>query len=94
MKNLLEKRENILRYPRLDTVLMVEKTIKNMGHCETKKQLWQALPKQVMYQTFSLILDYLEELGKIVVKNGEIIWIWDPEGVRKYMKEKKHLIIR
>ncbi|MBU3905356.1 MAG: HNH endonuclease [Nanoarchaeota archaeon] len=75
----------ILHYPRLDTVLMVEKTIREAKEYPSKRQLLQALPKEVMYQTFNVILDYLEESGKIVIKGGHIIWIWDPEGVKKLM---------
>ena len=91
---MLKDRKDVLRYPRLDTVLMVEETIRKLDYYPTKNQLWKALPKQVMYQTFSLIIDYLEELGKIVIHNGEIVWIWNPERVKEYMKKKKHLMWR
>ena len=79
--------ENILRYPRLDTVLMVEEAIQNCKDYPTKTQLWKSLPKKTMYQTFSLIIDYLEYSGKVyLAKNGDIIWIWNPKMVEKYMK--------
>lgn len=58
------EQERILHYPRLDTVIMVEETIQKLKLYPTKIQLWKKLPKKVMYQTFSLILDYLEETGK------------------------------
>ncbi len=88
------KRKNILRYPRLDTVLMVEEAIKNAKEYPTKTQLWKSLPKKMMYQTFNLIIDYLEYSGKIYIdKDGAIVWIWDPEGVRKMLK-RKELFIR
>ena len=82
------KPENILRYPRLDTVLMVEKAIQDCKDYPTKSQLWKSLPKKTMYQTFSLILDYLEHSRKIVIEKGQIIWVWDPAIVEKYMKRK------
>ncbi len=85
--------QNILHYPRLDTVLMVEDTIKNLGFYPTKTELWKALPKQVMYQTFSMIIDYLEELGKITIgKDEKIVWIWNPELIRKVTQ--KGLILK
>jgi hypothetical protein len=35
------------------------------------------LPKMVMWQTFSIILEYLEKSHKIMVdKRGEIVWIF------------------
>jgi hypothetical protein len=75
----------VLHYPRLDTVMMVEKAIRDAPNYPTKNQLWRSLPKQVQYQTLSYIVDYLEEMGKILIKDGEIIWTWDPEGVRKLL---------
>lgn len=66
-----------LHMPRLDTVLMVEDTIKKLDYYPTKNQLWRALPKMIMWQTFSIILDYLEKSRKIIIdKKGEIVWIF------------------
>ncbi|KHO48136.1 MAG: hypothetical protein QT00_C0001G0149 [archaeon GW2011_AR5] len=92
MEKLNEK--GILRYPRLDTVLMVEEFIREHSGEYRRKQLWEKLPKGMMYQTFQVILAYLYESNKISVDSeGKIGWIWDPEGVAKYMK-KKHLFWR
>lgn len=88
------KQPDILRYPRLDTILMVESAIRKAKEYQTKAELWRSLPRKTMYQTFNLILDYLEYSGKILIdKDGAIVWVWDPEGVRKILK-KKHLIAR
>ena len=90
----LLKKRNILHYPQLDTVLMVEEFIKKHSGEYRRKQLWQSLPKKMMYQTFSVVLDYLFESWKIVAdREGKIVWIWNPELVKKYM-DKKHLIWR
>lgn len=90
----LLKERDILRYPRLDTVLMVEEFIKEHSGEYKKKELWQSLPKKMMYQTFQVILAYLFESNKISIDaEGKIGWIWDPEGVKKYLA-KKHLFWR
>ncbi len=79
------------RSPRLDTVLFVEDFIRDQDGEFRKKQLWQALPKKMMYQTFSLILDYLILSGKVSVDSeGKIGWIFYPEDVEKRLK-KAHL---
>ena len=52
-----------IHYPQLDTILMVEETIQKMDYPK-KTELWKSLPKKVMYQTFCMIIDYLEESGK------------------------------
>jgi len=81
--------QKILHYPRLDSVLMVEKLIYDTSGTYTKKQLWKKLPKKMMYQTFSVIIDYLLYSRRIAVdKEGKIGWTWDSEGVKKYTKRK------
>lgn len=81
--------QKILHYPQLDTVLMVEKHIKEHSGEYNKKSTWLNLPKKMMYQTFCVIYDYLLESGKIAQdKQGKIAWIWDPQGVRKYLARK------
>ena len=73
-----------IHYPQLDTIIMVEEKIQEMNY-PIKTELWRALPKKVMYQTFSLIIDYLEKSGKILIDNGKIVWIWNPELITKIM---------
>ena len=79
------------RYPRLDTILAVEKFIQENDGEYRKKQLWEALPKKMMYQTFSIIIDYLLLSGKISVDaEGKIGWIFYPQDSENRMK-KAHL---
>ncbi len=79
-------RTQILHYPRLDTVLMVEKFIKETSGEFKKRSLWEKLPKKTMYQTFQVIFDYLAESGKIGIDGeGHICWIWNPKLVQKYI---------
>ena len=80
-----------IRFPRLDTVLMVEEFIKEHDGEFRKKQLWEQMPKQVMYQTFSIIIDYIIVSGKISVDaEGKIGWIFYPEEAEKRLR-KAHL---
>ncbi len=62
--------------PQLDTVLMVEKAIKDAGTYPTRKALWKSLPKQVQYQTFGTILEYLECSQKIIFDHRRIVWVF------------------
>lgn len=74
-----------IHYPQLDTILMVEEKIQEMDY-PRKTELWKALPKKVMYQTFSIIIDYLENSGKILIdKDGRIVWVWNPELIKKVL---------
>ena len=86
--------KSVLHYPRLDTVMMVEKAIKDYSTVyPTKNQLWRSLPKQVQYQTLCYIVDYLVDIGKIhVCDDGKIVWTWNPKLVAE-MRKKPHLRI-
>jgi hypothetical protein len=91
---IFKKQNLIARYPRLDTVLMVEETIIRHDGEFKKKQLWEALPKKVMYQTFSVIIDYLIVSRKISVDSeGKIGWIYYLEDSKKLLKNA-HLFWR
>jgi len=81
-------RKDILHYPQLDTILMVEEFIKEHSGEYKKRSLWEALPKKMMYQTFCVIFDYLLYSNKIALdKDGKVAWIWNPELVRKYLNK-------
>lgn len=78
---------DVLRYPRLDTVLMVEDSIRKAKGDLTVTELWKRLPKKVMWQTFLTILDYLGYSGKTAItKDRHVVWIWAPhkiEGLKR-----------
>jgi len=83
----------ILHYPRLDTVLMVEEFVREHSGEFKKRQLWEHLPKKMMYQTFCVTLVYLEESGKIAIdREGKVAWIWNPELVRTFLRPE--LVVR
>ena len=82
----------MIHYPRLDTILMVEEAIRDAKEYPSKRQLWLSLKRKVMYQTFNVIISYLEESGKIIQKNGKIIWIWNPDLVAKYRKSDLEMV--
>lgn len=82
-------KKEILHYPQLDTVLMVEDFIRENSGKFKKRQLWENLPRKMMYQTFCVIFDYLFNSGKVVQdKEGYIVWIWNPELVKRYMSNQ------
>ncbi|MBI4159264.1 hypothetical protein HY500_03320 [Candidatus Woesearchaeota archaeon] len=87
-------RKSVLRFPRLDTVLMVEESIKKYDGEFKKKALWEHLPKKMMYQTFCVIIDYLLYSRKISIDaEGKIGWIYYPKEIKEYSLQK-HLFWR
>ena len=80
--------QEILHYPRLDTVIMVEETVRKLDYYPTRMELWKALPRKMMYQTFSMIIDYLVSLGKIIIdRDNRIVWVWNPELIKRITNE-------
>lgn len=71
----------VLHYPRLDTILMVENTIKELNFYPTKMELWAKLPKKVQYQTFKIIIEYLIDSNKLIIDKGKIIWTFNSKLV-------------
>jgi len=88
MEGIMEKPTSA-RYPRLDTVLALEEFIKKHDGEYKKKQMWENLPKKIMYPTFSLIIDYLLVSRKISVDaEGKIGWIFYPELTKNYAERR------
>jgi len=55
---------------------MVESAIKGSDLPPSRMQLWRSLPRKMMYQTFSGVLDYLEASNKILFDGkGRIVWV-------------------
>ena len=85
----IKKKQNI-RSPTLDTVLMIESYIeKNSGEFN-RTEIWKNLPKKVMWQTFLVVLEYLESINKIAFDSQEKIgYIWNPKLAVKLSKRKE-----
>ena len=75
--------EAILHYPRLDTILKVEKLIKNAEDPLSKNEIDRRLEKQIMRPTLNVILGYLEGSGKIAILKQGIIWIYREDASAK-----------
>ena len=70
------KNEKMNHFPNLNTILMVEETLKNSGELLTLAELKRKLPKKVMHQTLINILDYLQLSGKILIGTKGILWVF------------------
>ncbi len=75
--------------PTLNTVLMVEQTLKNMDDSiVTIAEIKRRLPKQINHNTLKIILEYLEESNKIAVSIKGITWIHNLNpNIRNAIKE-------
>lgn len=62
--------------PTLNTVLMVEETLKGTGEVINLAELKRRLPRKVMHQTLIQVLDYLQISGKIIIGTKGILWVF------------------
>lgn len=86
-----EKRIALFRSPTLDTVKMVEKTIEKYSGEFKKTQIWEKLPRKVMWSTFNVILQYLWDNNKIMIdKNDYVVYIWNPKLAKKFINRKRY----
>jgi len=86
MSKLIQKLEHS---PTLNTILMVENTLKNMDESViTIAELKRKLPKQVNHNMLKIILEYLEESNKIAVSLKGITWIHNTNpNLRRAIKQ-------
>lgn len=81
----------ITRSPTLETVMMVEKFIKSHNGDFKRTELWNNLPKKVMWGTFNVILQYLWDNNKIGIdKNDYVVYIWSPEAGKLFINKKRY----
>ena len=83
--------EIITRSPRLETVIAVEKFIKEHSGDFRKTELFNRMPKKIMWGTFNIILKYLWDNNKIGIdKKGFIVYIWSPEAGKLFINKKRY----
>ncbi len=88
MQTLILKPEKLQHSPTLDTVLMVEETIKNAKEVLSIGKLKRTLPKQVNHYTLKYILAYLQKSGKIEFTPDGVVWIFLPkEDIENILKK-------
>lgn len=82
------KPRNLDRFPRLDTILMVEQHLFKHRGDKTLTEIWRSLPRKVMWTTFLTTIDYLEYSGKIHVEpDRTVTWLWNPSKISELKKK-------
>ncbi len=73
-----------VRSPTLQTVFMVEEFIRKHNSEFKKTELFEKLPRKVMWSTFQVIIKYLKETYRIIIeKDGIVTYIWNPKFYEK-----------
>ena len=86
------KNRNIIHYPSLRTMLMVENVLKKADTLIDREELKRRLPVKIMHQTLNLILVYLEEKDMILDSHKGILWIYNPSSkLRKAIEKAREI---
>ncbi len=78
MTQLLEQ-SKVEHSPTLDTVQMVEDTIRQAKQVVSVAELKRQLPRKVNHNTLKVILVYLQNSGKIEFTLDGVVWIFMPK---------------
>lgn len=74
--------------PTLESILMVERTIKKYSGEYTVYQLWKKLPRKITYQAYKVIISYLISSNKITMDSRKVlVWIWNPDMIKRLEKQ-------
>lgn len=86
------KNKDIIHYPSLRTILMIENALKKADSAIDREELKRRLPVKIMHQTLNLILLYLEEKGMILDSHKGILWIYNPSPkLRKAIENAREI---
>ena len=69
--------KGVLHYPTLKTVLSIENVLKNSNEPLNKEEIKRRLNTKIHHMTLNLILDYLEESGKVFIGKKGIEWTFN-----------------
>lgn len=89
------KMKQIIHYPRLKTLLMVEKVLKEADTTISREEIKRRMAVKIMHQSLNVILEYMEERGMIIDSHKGIIWVnnlsENNEKSKKEMEKKENI---
>jgi predicted nucleotidyltransferase len=87
MQHASTQKMRIIHSPTLNTVLMVEHTLKDSKEIMKISELKRRLPRKVVHATLLEILNYLQESGKILITTKGVVWTYTPNDVMEKLKK-------
>ena len=82
------KTMQVLHYPTLKTVLMVEEILKDAKEPLSRYEIMKRSNNKIMRQTLNTIIEYLEKRGMILDSGKGVIWTYTPpEKMKKWLKD-------
>lgn len=82
------KTEQVLHYPTLKTVLMVEEILKESKEPLTRYEIMKRAGNKIMRQTLNIIIEYMGGRGMVLDSEKGVIWTYTPpQKMKKWLKD-------
>lgn len=82
------KTVQVLHYPTLKTVLMVEKILKEAKEPLSRYEIMKRAENKMMRQTLNTVIEYMEKRGMVLDSKKGVIWTYTaPEKMKKLLKD-------
>lgn len=69
-----------------EDLVLLEKEIKDGNRYYTIKQLWAIVSKKLTQERYNAAMNFFIKGNRIIIDKRQIVWIWDPEGIKKILK--------
>ena len=78
----------VLHYPTLKTVLMVEKILRDAKEPVSRYEIIKRMKNKIMRQTLNIIVQYLIERNMILDTDKGILWVYTPpKKMNEWLKD-------
>jgi hypothetical protein len=78
----------VLHYPTLKTVLMVENILRDVKEPLTRYEITKRMKNKVMRQSLNIIIQYLVERNMVLDSEKGVLWVYTPkEKLDEWLKD-------
>jgi len=78
----------VLHYPTLKTVLLVEEILKEAKEPLSRYEIMKRAKNKIMRQTLNTIIEYMEKRGMVLDSKKGVFWTYTPlEKMKRLLKE-------
>ena len=84
----MEAVTEVLHYPTLKTVLMVENILRDAKEPLTRYEIVKRMKNKVMRQTLNIVVQYLAERNMVLDSDKGVLWVYTPkEKLKEWLKD-------
>ena len=78
----------VLHYPTLKTVIMVENILKDAKEPITRYEIMKRMKNKIMRQSLNVVIQYLVEKNMVIDSEKGVLWVYTPkEKLNEWLKD-------